>query len=271
LITHPTLAGNEEETQPLYGSGVRKPRIGITSTPSDVDGPQETVNRPYVNAVVAAGGLPVIMPVLEPADAEAMLAGLDGLLLTGGPDLNPALYGEEPVDGVYGVNDQRDSWEMALVGQSRIPMLGICRGMQMLNVAAGGSLVLHLPTITDLNHTDREHRHEMVHGVHTAPGSQVWSVIGEEALGVNTLHHQAVRDLGDGLIATAWGTDGTIEALESSAGRPVLAVQWHPELLADSACKRLFTWLVDQSAAVPIALAAVSMDDRQSAEDSAVA
>lgn len=220
------------------------PRIGITSCPH-ADGPVEGVGREYVDAVLGAGGLPVVLPVLDPVHAADVLAGLDGLLLTGGADVDPAAYGGAAHPEVYGVDAARDAWELALAAAAQIPTLGVCRGAQVLNVAGGGTLVPHLPERTVTEHRDRDRGRELVHDVEVLGGSRLHAVVGGLQLGVNSLHHQAVDVVGDGLVVTAWAADGTAEAVEGTGDRPVLGVQWHPELLTDHEAHRsVFGWLV---------------------------
>src|SRR3982751_2175613 len=227
-----------------------KPRIVVTTTPATVDDrPVEQVNQSYVDAVVQAGGLPFVLPVLDSDDAGAALLALDGLLVTGGGDVEPSLYGALPVPEVYGLDPARDASELALVraaARAGVPVLGICRGAQVLNVAFGGSLVQHVPAITRVDHCRRDRAHELVHDVKIDPASLLASVAGGTALGVNSLHHQAVDRLGAGLRAVAWSPDGVVEGLESDdVFARLLGVQWHPELLVDHrAHERLFTWLV---------------------------
>lgn len=219
-----------------------RPRIGITSSNHE-DG--HAVARDYVEAVVVAGGLPVMLPILGPELAPVALRDLDGLLLSGGGDIDPARYGEDPHPDVYGLDPARDAWELALVAAATVPVLGICRGSQLLNVAAGGTLEQHLPDRTSIVHRDLERKREIIHDVEVAAGSRLHAVVGGLRLGVNTLHHQAVATVGQGLRAVAWAPDGTIEAVEAKGDRPLLAVQWHPELLLDHEPHRaLFTWLV---------------------------
>jgi putative glutamine amidotransferase len=230
-----------------------KPRIGLTTTPAAVDDRRvEQVNQAYVDAVVRAGGLPFVLPVLDPDDAEAALLALDGLLLTGGGDVEPSLYGALPVPEVYGLDPGRDSSEMALVraaARAGLPVLGICRGSQVLNVALGGSLVQHVPAVTGVEHCLRDRAHEFVHRVRVDPGSILAGVAGGTDVPVNSLHHQAVERLGAGLRAVAWSEDGIIEGIESDDGaNRFLAVQWHPELLAGhDAHERLFAWLLTEA------------------------
>jgi putative glutamine amidotransferase len=229
---------------------VRRPLIGITSANlAGENGVTTIVNRPYVDAVLAAGGLPVVVPVLDPDDADDVLATIDGLCLTGGSDVDPARYGAVAVPECYGIDPARDAWEVALLERVALPVLAICRGMQVLNVTAGGSLIQHLPAVTDLVHSDRPRKAELVHDVEVVAGSRVHAVLGTTSLGVNTLHHQAVDAVGDGFVVTGRAPDGVVEAIEPTDDRPILAVQWHPELLPEHATHAaLFRWLVDAAA-----------------------
>jgi putative glutamine amidotransferase len=230
-----------------------KPRIGVTSAPSIHDERRvEHLDRAYTDAVVGAGAFPFVLPVLDGADAEEVLSSLDGLLLTGGGDVAASCYGEDPVPEAYGVDVARDAWELALVAAARaagLPILGLCRGVQVLNVAAGGTLIQHLPVGTDASHKQYERDGETVHAVEVDPGSLLAAITGQRAFGVNTLHHQAVADVGSGLRPVAWAPDGVIEAVESDAERPLLGVQWHPELITHlSPHGRLFAWLAQAAA-----------------------
>lgn len=226
-----------------------RPRIGITCARRVTeDGLLDSVSHAYVDAVFTAGGLPVLLPVLDPAIAAVVLKGLEGLLLTGGGDVDPVLYGSVAVQEVYGVDPDRDAWELALVRQAGLPVLGICRGAQVMNVARGGTLVLDLPDRTSLDHRVLERQHEEVHVVAVKDGSCLRRVLGLANVRANTLHHQSVDVVGDGLEVVGCADDNTIEAIEDPRG-PLLGVQWHPELLVDSAPhRRLFSWLVDAAA-----------------------
>lgn len=194
-------------------------RIGITTWPrpvpvGDIDEPNETVPRAYVRAVVKAGGLPVLLPVVDVADLGALLDMVDGLVVSGGGDVDPALYDEEAVESVGGVDRPRDDFDIALwhaVLERPLPTLGICRGTQILNVALGGSLLQDID-----GHSSTDHR------VSTAGG---------ESFTVNSLHHQAIDRLGDGVRVTARSDDETVEGIEVTGAAHVVAVQWHPELL----------------------------------------
>lgn len=244
----PKSGGNDRDL-PLV---VVKPKIGVVTSPRGPEGPLlEAVERAYVDAVCRAGGLPILLPVLDPGDAADVLATVDGLLLTGGGDIDPARYGAAPHPSVYGVDAGRDAWELALARAAvggDVPVLGICRGSQVLNVAAGGSLVQHLPDVSDEPHRVPERADQVVHTVDVAEGSRLAAVVGCATLGVNTLHHQAAGVVGSGLAVVATAPDGTIEAIEGRHGCRVLGVQWHPELLPHLAEHAdLFAWLVAEA------------------------
>ena len=252
-----------------------KPRIGITTTPRvHEDRLLEALDRANVTAIVVAGGMPLVLPVLDPAEAEAAVACLDGLLLSGGGDVDPAWYDGFLSHEVKGVDAGRDAWELALVRAALaggVPVLGICRGSQVLNVAAGGTLVQHLPDVSDLEHCLREPPESAmpVHSVRVLDGSLLREATGLDLLGVNSLHHQAVDVVGGTLRAVGWADDGTIEAVEGVDGYRVLGVQWHPELLpAEPGHAALFEWLVEEArlpqaepvvpVPVPVTVAAVT-------------
>ena len=230
-----------------------RPRIGVTSIRT-LDGTRlvEQVNLVYCDAVRQAGGLPFVLPVLEEADAPEVVAGLDGLLLTGGGDVAAWCFGQEAHPDAKGVDSARDAWEMALVAAADIaslPILGICRGAQLLNVAAGGTLLQHLPEVTSMAHRIVERDCEPVHRIKVEPASLLASITGQRPFGVNSLHHQAVDQVGTGLRPVAWSPDGVIEAIEC-IDRPQLGVQWHPELMTGRAeHAQLFRWLVSTASA----------------------
>jgi putative glutamine amidotransferase len=197
----------------------------------------------YADSVDAAGGVPVLLPC-----SDAALQALDhvhGLVMTGGSDVDPQRYGAEPHPEVYGVDAERDRVELALVARALeigLPVLAICRGMQVLNVALGGTLVQHLdPGVGDHHAAWNVDADSLVHEATFAHDSLVASCYGVAAA-VNSLHHQALDRLGDGLVATGWSSDGTIESAECP-GHPVLAVQWHPELVRGHP-EPSFAWLI---------------------------
>ena len=196
------------------------PRIGITTSPRRGD----DYYIPYRKAVQAAGAVPVDLPV----DTRE-LPDVDGLLLPGGWDVDPALYGEQPDQRLGQVDRELDDTEVRLFKQARregLPVLGICRGQQVINVALGGSLVQHLDQ-HDARAIGRSH---LAHSIAVSPSSELGRAAGVSTLRVNSLHHQAVRELAPSLVETARGDDGTVEGVETRDGL-VVAVQCHPEEL----------------------------------------
>jgi len=199
-----------------------------------------------------AGGTPICLPPGDPNPAH-YLDLLDGLILAGGGDLDPAAYGGKPHEMVYSVCTERDSFEFALVRavleRRDLPVLCICRGMQVLNVACGGDLHAH---IADSLENAIPHRAEQLvpteHGATIAPDSRLAGILGTTQCTVRSWHHQAVRQVGRGLRPVAWAEDGVIEAIEHERHYWCLAIQWHPELqLNDPLQQRLFSDLVSRS------------------------
>jgi len=188
----------------------------------------------YVDQVVAAGGVPLLLPHV--AGVEAAVGRLDALIISGGPDVEPARYGAEPQPLTKAV-PERDEAEEALFRaalRAGLPVLGICRGMQLMNVALGGTLIQHLPDVVGHDGHSPTPGTMAEHKVTVAPASRLAGMLGERTFVVPTHHHQAIDRLGAGLVATAWAEDGTIEAVEF--GEPAgfaLAVQWHPEAGTD--------------------------------------
>ncbi len=208
----------------------------------------EAVPAQYLEGLRRAGALAVIAGG-GPDDAEALVARVDGLMLIGGADVDPARYGEDPHPTVYGLDPARDAYELALVEASMrlgVPLLAICRGIQVLNVACGGTLWQHLPDRGGLPHgAPPDDPVGARHDVRIEPGSRLHVLAG----GVNTLagcpsvHHQASRQVGEGLVVTAQSEDGVIEALETPPDGPwCVGIQWHPERTApvDPAQQALF-------------------------------
>lgn len=223
-----------------------RPLIGVTcSSGVGTTQPVATVGQRYLDGIVGAGGLPVVLPALDVARAAEAVAAVDGLLLTGGGDVDPARYGAVPEPECGPPDAARDGWELALIAEARraaVPILGICRGAQVLAVAAGGTLVQHLP---GRDHDDLGRAADEVHRVVVGPGTRLHRVLGVGSISANTIHHQSVRSAGAGLVVSGVADDGVIEAIEAP-GEAILGVQWHPELLLDRPQHQaLFDWLVD--------------------------
>jgi putative glutamine amidotransferase len=195
------------------------------------------LSRAYVDAIQAAGALSLMIPpdTLNAPDPDAVLDGLDGLILAGGADIDPASYGAEPHRCTGGTSPERDAAEIPLARRALerdVPLLGICRGMQLLNVAYGGTLIQHLPD--DVGHGDHRRRLGSFdgadHDVRLAPGSLAARACGELLHATKSHHHQGVDRLGDGLVASGWSVlDDLVEAIEAPDARWALGVQWHPE------------------------------------------
>ncbi len=187
---------------------------------------------PYVKAVRRAGAIPVILPVIDPDDRDeldAALDAVDAVIVTGGCDVEPSLYGAAQAPETGPLDPVRDATEIAVcraVIERDQPTLCVCRGIQVLNVALGGTLVQHVP-----EHSRDDRYNDTVHDVTLEAGSRIAKALGRTSLGVNTLHHQTIDRLGDRARAVAWADDGTVEAIEVEGAPHVLAVQWHPEML----------------------------------------
>lgn len=190
--------------------------------------------RNYSEAVAAVGGLPFMAAVLHPDLAHAYADEADALLLTGGADLDPVLFGGVPERDLGSVDERRDAFEIALYHAFRAagkPVLGVCRGHQVINVAEGGTLIQHLPALEgSWQHDQRDLRGVPFHPVRLEPGSMLAEAFGVTEIRANTYHHQAVDGLGANLRVTARAGDGVIEAIEGTQGAFVLGVQWHPEM-----------------------------------------
>ena len=204
----------------------------------------------YFDAVAASGGVAVLLPPQPNPElaASVVLDGLDGLILTGGKDVQPELYGAERHPSTDPPRPDRDAWELALfrgAEERRIPVLAICRGLQLVNVARGGTLHQHLP---DALGTERFRVGGGVFASNTVEvdeGTALAALVGDGDLDVHSYHHQGVDQLGDGLVVTARTDDGVVQAMESTGDGYVLAVQWHPE--QDLEDRRLFAGLVAQA------------------------
>jgi gamma-glutamyl-gamma-aminobutyrate hydrolase PuuD len=214
---------------------VERARWGVWDTPTAL------LPRSYVDCVVKAGGVPVLLPSV--GDDTSALSAVDGVMLAGGADVDPARYGQDVHEKTV-TRPERDGFEFALVRDALdrgLPVLGVCRGMQVLNVALGGTLTQHLPE--SVGHGDHQPA-PAVYGHNRATfaeSSRTAAIFGAETK-VQCYHHQSVAELGAGLKAVGWASDGTVEAIEAPGEEFVLGVQWHPE--QDIEDVRLFTALV---------------------------
>jgi putative glutamine amidotransferase len=244
---------------------VSAPRIGVSGVVRGWDAGDRTgVNAAYLRSVLAAGGVPLVLsPLLGASFAARALEGVDGLVLTGGEDLDPSWYGAAPSPFLDPPSRERDLFELALFACARqrgLPILGICRGIQLINVALGGTLYQDLPSERPgpVEHRPDGARDLRSHRVRIQPGSRAAAALGTTELRVNSSHHQAIKELASNLVATGWTDDGLIEAVETSANAPwLLAVQWHPEEMhADSAApeRGLFAALMQEAGKVPESL-----------------
>jgi putative glutamine amidotransferase len=235
---------------------VPAPLIGVSTSITVGETPERAyVNSAYLRAVEQAGGVPVLLaPPLSAAAREALWARLDGLVLTGGGDIEPARFGQTPHPKTDLVSGERDALELELVDRALrddVPLFAICRGLQVLNVALGGSLHQHVPDVAGeaIEHAQKERRQVSTHDVKLqAEGTRLGAIAGVSELRVNSMHHQAVDRLGRDLRDVAWAPDNVIEALEHADRRRwVLAVQWHPEELVghDPAARALFSAIVE--------------------------
>lgn len=205
---------------------------------------------PYLEALLRAGARPALIGAPDEGSQEETLAAFDGLVLIGGGDVDPARYGQAPHSQVYGVDRERDALEINLLMEADrkdLPVLGICRGLQVVNVAFGGTLHQHLPEVPGLD------RHRvapggMTHEVKVAESSRLHEACGRATLEASSWHHQGIDRLGDGLAPVAWSGDGLVEAIERPDGW-VVAVQWHPEEIAptDHAHQALFDAFANQA------------------------
>lgn len=224
----------------------RPPRIGLTTYRETAAWgvwreSADLLPATYADAVMSAGGAAVLLPPAAPeADTDRIaavtLGGVDGLIISGGPDVDPARYGADRDEHTGPPREGRDSWELALVRETLsrgVPLLAICRGVQVLNVALGGTLVQHLPdAVGHSGHCPMVGEHGR-HDVRLDPAGRVGALLGARA-SVATYHHQGLDRLGDGLVATGWADDGVVEAVDLSGPGWVAGVQWHPEV-TDSA------------------------------------
>lgn len=222
----------------------KAPVIGISATLLTIESgcfqgcERTTVIHDYIQAVSLAGGAPIVLPIIEgESQIEQQMSLVDGLLLSGGFDVSPLFYDEEPQKGLEAICFDRDVYEMQLIEiakRSRKPIFGICRGLQLLNVALGGTLYqdIHLYLASALQHNQKAKVNEAVHHVHLIQETKLQEIFEEEVIVTNSFHHQAIKDLAPNLTVNAYSIDGIIEGIEGKEDDHfILAVQWHPELM----------------------------------------
>lgn len=221
---------------PTLLQGQQKPIIGLSSTSGE--GSSTAVPLTYVESIIRAGGVPMVLPITHDHQLlHRMLDNIDALILTGGEDVDPLKwYGEEPLPALGGIAPERDSFDVALARlavQRGIPLLGICRGHQVINVAFGGTLYQDIPS--QVKGSEVKHRQSAPgdYGTHTIrieQNSLLHKQIGMQSIAVNSFHHQAVKDVAPGFKVTATAVDGVVEAMEKMGSDQVYSVQFHPEV-----------------------------------------
>lgn len=248
-----------ENQKPLE---LQRPLIGITGDLNELPtGLRHGVRDSYISAIINAGGIPVFIPATEdPSITYALYRLVDGLLFTGGTDIHPSVYGELMAGTEDdGLSAGRDTTELRLAEWAMaddLPVLGICRGQQLINVAAGGTLVQDIPSTlppSEVDHrgsTYTDDRGLFTHTVNVEPGCGLAGIFGETEFVVNSLHHQSVKQVGNGLKVVATAPDGVIEALEGIENRWLYSVQWHPEELwkKQAVASNLFKAFVEAAA-----------------------
>lgn len=234
------LTRTPETRRPLIGVTTSELRKAETVSPTLEGEPprhEMALGLTYMKAVEVAGGIPVVIPPMETGLISALLERLDGVCLSGGPDIHPDAYGQEPHDQLGPTAPDLDHFELEIArmaDQVGMPLLAICRGMQALNISRGGTLLQHIPD----RWLEIEHRQKMPgqtasHRVDLDPKSHVSLIVGAPVVAVNSFHHQAVEKLGEGLVATGWAPDGATESIEDPDRDFLIGVQWHAELMVD--------------------------------------
>ena len=245
----------------------RRPVIGIaTQTLPAVPGERQAcwlMGRSYVEELRKVGAVPWVIPLVphDPDTLAEIFSRLDGVFITGGVDVDPTRYGEEKSPLCGAIDPDRDAVEIALLAHAterHLPVLAVCRGIQILNVARGGTLYQDVTAQVPaaLKHDyfptpERPSRKYLAHDVTVKPGTRLADILGDRVVPVNSMHHQAIKELAPGLLPTAYAPDGIIEGVEGANGQYLVGVQWHPEELTDDhpGMRRLFTSFVEASAA----------------------
>ena len=246
----------EEEYTSLHSSFPIYKRQPIVAITGNYDSGKCTLLEGYYRSVLEAGGTPVIIPAFEDTDAMvSLLDHIDALVLSGGGDINPLYLGEEPIRELSSINPVRDSQELLLVrlaANRQIPILGICRGIQVMTAALGGKLYqdIYKESGATLKHSQDTERHTATHSVRIASSSKLAAIFGRTNLHVNSFHHQAVKEAAPGFAVTAVSPDGLIEGIESTQHKSIIGVQWHPECMilgGDRSMIPLFEWIVGEA------------------------
>ena len=223
-------------TGALWAQSAKLPLIGISGT--HASGGSTQVNATYINSVIRAGGVPIILPInANPEVLKKMVASIDALIMTGGEDIDPLkYYSEEPIPGQGEINPERDAFDIALIKlalERDIPLLGICRGHQLLNVACGGTLYQDIPSqlrsVQLVKHRQQAPSWYGTHSVKLEPNSVFAKILGTTTIVTNSFHHQAVKDVAPGFVITGRTSDGVVETMEKIGSPHVFSVQFHPE------------------------------------------
>ncbi|MDF2681327.1 MAG: hypothetical protein K0R47_2517 [Brevibacillus sp.] len=214
-----------------------KPIIGVTTFLSE-SSKYSSVSKNYIDSIYAAGGLPVNIPIVtNETNYDEFIDMVDGILFTGGNDIAPYFYGENPVKELHSMSSIRDEYELSLFKSAyakNMPIFGICRGIQLINVALEGSLYQDINSQcpgTLGHYPEHTASDEFYHSVQINKDTQLYEIFGTERIFTNSFHHQSVKALGKNLVATAFSEDGIVEAVESTEDRFLLGVQWHPECM----------------------------------------
>jgi len=239
-----------ESQRPLVGD---RPLIGVSLGCGEK---KSSVNHTYIRSVLMNGGIPYLIPVTDDVEVLRQIVSLlDGIVFTGGEDFAPAYFGEEEHEQLGEVNDVRDTYDLTLfklASDRNIPTLGICRGLQLINVAMGGTLYQDLPAEkpSDINHRQEEEGTVPTHGVSVVEGSVMHQILGEKEIQVNSFHHQAIEKLAPGLKIVGWANDSVVEMIEAFPHRPIIGTQFHPEIFTaegDTLMGKLFKFLVNKA------------------------
>lgn len=227
----------------MFSQGViiLKPIIGLTSQYEHLVGRKMIkMNNTYVNAVVESGGVPIVLPIIKSmSDVERYLDLVDGLIFTGGGDVSPIYFGEEPIKEVDSICLSRDKMELELFIKAydrKIPILGICRGLQVINIALGGTLYQDIPAQLPnaIGHMCSYNINQGYHTINIVEDSLFHSIFKTDKIIVNSQHHQSIRDLGRDLKVTSTTIDGVIESIESTNDKWLLGTQFHPEVMIEN-------------------------------------